>query len=239
MHKAPLGPLSCVRRTVSDSSDYYDRLNLTLLAQIPQTARHLVDFGCGAGAIGAAFKREVPDCHYVGVEYVPEAARMARSRLDRVVEGDVERMELDALGIAPGSVDCLIYGDILEHLVDPWSLLARHRSLLKPDGLILASIPNVQYWRVLGNLLFGRWRYEDEGVLDRTHLRFFTLDSVIALFEEAGLSVKTVTSRSCDKAEAEPFITTMLPALVELGVDPAAFRIRAVALQWVIVAGLP
>lgn len=223
---------------MSDKPDYHDRLNLTLLAQLPRTARRVLDVGCGAGALGVAFKQDVPDCRYVGIERDAAAAALARDRLDHVIEGDIESMAVDGLGIPPGSIDCLVYGDILEHLVDPWSLLARHRALLAPGGVVAASIPNVQYWRVLGNLLFGSWRYTDEGVLDRTHLRFFTLEGVMDLFTGAGFTVQTVVSRSSDKAKAEPFIATLLPSLVELGVDPQAFRMRATALQWVVVAKL-
>jgi 2-polyprenyl-3-methyl-5-hydroxy-6-metoxy-1,4-benzoquinol methylase len=102
--------------------------------------------------------------------------------MDQVVVGDAENIEAADLGIEPGTVDCLVYGDVLEHMVDPWSLLRRQAAWLRPQGMVLACIPNVQHWSMFMRLLHGNWRYEEEGLLDRTHLRFFTLESISQLF---------------------------------------------------------
>jgi tetratricopeptide (TPR) repeat protein len=85
--------------------------------------------------------------------------------------GDAETL---ALPFPPGTFDCVICADVLEHLRDPWAFLARVRPLLAPQGLLLASIPNVQFVQVLWELAQGRWTYQPAGILDRTHLRFFT-----------------------------------------------------------------
>lgn len=218
---------------------YYDQINETILSLIPRQARLVLEVGCGTGALGEAFKREAPDCRYVGIECMEQPAACARTRLDEVRVGDVEQMGLDALGLMAGTVDCLIYGDVLEHLVDPWRVLTRHRELLAPDGVILASIPNVQHWRAIGNLLSGEWPYSDTGGLfDRTHLRFFTYNSTMSLFRDSGLEVRTVMARHVAQDQAERFAAAMLPSLQALNIDPKVFLDRTRVYQWIVVAGL-
>ena len=124
-------------------SGYYTNVNPDLLASIPQTAKSVLEIGCGAGYFGAAYKLFNPIVHYAGVEYVPEAASFARSFLDQVVCGDVEDPCLILPKLKDGLFDCLVYGDVLEHLKDPWACLSRHLELLSEDGVVIACIPNV------------------------------------------------------------------------------------------------
>src|SRR5262249_50822429 len=150
-----------------------------LLRLLPREARVIVEVGCGSGALGAAFKRINPAARYLGIERHAPAAFQAGGGLDRGVLGDAGLTTPQQLGITPGEVDVLVYGDVLEHLADPWALLRQQVPWLRPGGLVLACVPNVQHWSVLAELLRGRWRYRDEGLLDRTHLRFFTLEGVL------------------------------------------------------------
>lgn len=150
----------------------------------------MLDVGCGQGILGAALKRRGAE-RVVGIELNPVAAEVARGVLDDVLVCDVEQTELP---FEHGSFDVLLYGDVLEHLVDPWAVLRAHRVLLRPGGRVIVSVPNIGYWEVIRDLLRGRWEYASHGTLDATHLRFFTRRGLEALIRGAGLEVESVVT---------------------------------------------
>lgn len=161
-----------------------------MLDFIPLSANNVLDVGCGDGSFGQRLKTR-QTCRVTGVEHIAEAAGVARTRLDEVIVGDANN--LSALGFSPESFDCIVCNDILEHLVDPWSAVVHLASLLVPDGCVVASIPNVRYYKVLRDLVQkGTWTYADKGVLDKTHLRFFTQVTIPGLFDPAGLRIETM-----------------------------------------------
>ena len=185
-----------------------------------------------------AYRQINPDVRYLGIEINADAARAATSPggLDRVVTGDAATVEPAALGLdeaAPG-VDCLIFGDVLEHMVDPWAVLARLAGWVCDGGQVLACIPNVQHYSVIVGLLRGNWTYQDEGLLDRTHLRFFTLEGVQDLFAGAGLSVFDIQPRWWADESFDRFQQVMAPVLGPLGIDPARFASQTRAVQYVV-----
>ena len=167
------------------AAHYYENPRLDVLRCVPVTARNILDVGCGAGVLGAGIKRR-QRARVVGVEYVAAQAERAVSALDTVHTGDVTTIELP---YPPGAFDCIIYSDVLEHLADPWTLMARHRPLLANGGTLIVSLPNVQFIGVITDLLAGRWHYRERGILDRTHLRFFTRSSAQVMLGEAGYQV--------------------------------------------------
>jgi len=232
---------ACVPRTTASTAvapegrpDYFNRVNVDLLQYIPQTARVVVEFGCGKGALGAAYKRINPRCRWIGVELNAEAAAHAVARLDQVVVADAAAPPLDDLDIPTCGADCLIYGDVLEHLINPWESLARHLSILADNGLVLACVPNVQHWSILSSLLHGRFDYADEGLLDRTHLRFFTADSLRRFFESVGLQVHAMHPRVFRKEVGQTFVKALSSALPALGItDQEAFTRQVQAYQYI------
>jgi methionine biosynthesis protein MetW len=162
-------------------------------ALVPQGARRVLDLGCSMGAVGEALKRE-REVEIVGVEVDPAFAEAARQRLDRVVEADLEELlARDDPGLGP--FDCVVAADSLEHLRDPWSALAGAVRLLEDGGSAVVSLPNVRFFETFWQLgVRGTWPRRDEGIFDRTHLRWFALRDARALLEGAGLEVTTVSS---------------------------------------------
>lgn len=166
---------------------YHDNPRLDVAPFIPAGARSVLEVGCGKGGFGPTLRRLLGDeARIVGVEPVAAQAAVARSGhgFDEVVEGYFPQ------ALDPGETfDLVCFNDVLEHVADPWSVLADAVERLSAGGHVVAAIPNVQYAPVTVSLLRGHWDYTDEGILDRTHVRFFTRRTMVALFEGAGLQV--------------------------------------------------
>jgi len=162
-----------------------------LLPYFPITSGRVLDVGCGGGYFGAALLRSFENLEIVGVEADPPMAAEASRRLERVVVGTFPGVA-DRL---PGGVfDCVVFNDVLEHMPNPDDALRATHRLLAPSGRVLASIPNVRHIKVLFDLLVrGEFEYVDTGILDRSHLRFFTRRSIARLFEACGYTVESIS----------------------------------------------
>ncbi len=153
-------------------------------------ADRALELGCGDGATLGRLQERGLVRWAAGIEIDAEAAGRARSRLDQVLVGNVEAIADDAL---PVDLDLILCLDVLEHLVDPWSVVRRLATCLRPGGVVIACIPNIRHVGTLMPLLLkGRFDYADAGTLDRGHLRFFTRSTIRALFEQAGLRVARI-----------------------------------------------
>ena len=210
---------------------YPDVANPDLLERIPLTAQVVLDVGCGTGALGAAYRLRNPRARLLGIDSHPELVALAADRLDEVAAVNVEDEPLP-FDVAEG-IDCLVYGDILEHLRDPWSVLRRHLEVLTPDGTVLICIPNLEHWSFVEKLLRGTWEYQPSGLLDRTHMRWFTLESMRKGLLDLGLSLYDVQTRTFDQEQSRAFVEKMAPALQALGIDPETYARRAAPLQYV------
>lgn len=160
---------------------------------VPAAARCVLDLGCALGAVGTALKRD-RGVVVVGVEGDADFAAAARGRLDRVVEDDIEHVLEDPPGDL-GRFDCIVAADSLEHLRDPWTALSRAVDLLDAGGTVVVSLPNARFFETFWQLgVRGTWPRREQGIFDRSHLRWFTLRDACALLEGAGLRVVHVGS---------------------------------------------
>jgi SAM-dependent methyltransferase len=166
---------------------YYDHAREELIELITGSQLCVLEIGCGSGTTGRRL-RETGKARWVtGVELVSAQADKARAVLDEVLVGDFAALEPPW---PAGKFDCVVAGDVLEHMVDPKLALHKIRKLLAGTGQLVTSIPNVRHWCVVRDLaLKGEWRYQQDGVLDETHVRFFTRRSAQRLLEETGFGV--------------------------------------------------
>jgi SAM-dependent methyltransferase len=196
-------------------SSYRDGFNPSLCDAVPVSARRVLDVGCAAGRLGAELKQRVEGRYVAGIEIDAEAARVAATRLDDVFVVDVEE---SLPPIEPGSLDCIVFGDVLEHLRNPEIALRRLGQLLTADGSVIVSVPNVQHASVLKAIVRGDFMYQPEGLLDGTHLRFFTAMSFTKLMCDAGF-LPRITYRVPSGAGHE-FVERATPLLQLHGVSP-------------------
>lgn len=149
--------------------------------------KRVLDIGCSTGYLDRALQQRGNEV--VGIEADPAAAAAARQWCTDVRVGDVEMI---GLSFAPRSFDVVLCADVLEHLRDPGKLLARARPLLRPDGRLVLSTPNIANWTIRASLLFGRFRYADRGILDRTHTHLFTRRTLVECIEAAGYLIDEI-----------------------------------------------
>lgn len=167
-------------------SEYYTRGKAWMMPHIAAGPNAVLDLGCASGRLGKNLLDAGKAKELIGVEIFAPAAKEAATIYQQVFVGDVEVMEFDY----SNHFDYVICGDILEHLKDPYRMTRRIFDWLKPGGCLLACVPNIRNYRVLRRLVFqGKWEYEDSGILDRTHLRFFTRASCRQMLVDAGFQV--------------------------------------------------
>lgn len=179
----------------------------------------VLDVGCGYASTSERIAQL--GNRVIGVEESAEAVAVAKTRLAGVVQADLQQFDEVARQLGDQRFDAIILADVLEHLAWPTGILRKYASLLKPDGVVLISLPNVGMWSVRFALLFGRFRYEDTGVLDRTHLRFFNHANARQMIEEAGLEIAGRTYNPGLVRPFVPLVKKMLARGDDAG-DPAA-----------------
>ena len=178
------------------AGEYFDLARREIAPLLPQHLGRVLEIGAGSGATLAWLKHAYGAEWVGGIELMPEAANRANPAVDQMWCGDIESMR--SLPVNQSSLDCVLCLDVLEHLRDPWTTANRLAQLLAPSGVLIASIPNVQCIHNVRRLLRGRWDYQDSGLLDRTHLRFFTRATAISLIRDAGLRVDMVRAPSLE-----------------------------------------
>lgn len=159
-----------------------------ILSLIPDNVNRILDIGCSIGILGGQIKQR-NRAEVVGIELDEQMAKLAKEKLDRVIIGDIDNINLKDY-LVHNYFDCIIFADILEHLKNPWDVLKSTTSFLSDDGTVIASIPNIRHYTTIINLLLrGYWPYRERGIHDKTHLRFFTLKNIKTMFQNAGLKI--------------------------------------------------
>ena len=216
-----------------DQTPAHEHHNPDLLKLIPPQAVCLIEIGCSSGALAREFKKINSRCHYFGIDINPSYVDLARRHCDEIASLDIDSAGEDFFA-AHSDRDCWIFGDTLEHLKDPWRVLRAIRANLPISGCVVACIPNAQHWSVVTRLALGDFRYEDSGLLDRTHLRWFTRQTIIELFSDCGFAIVAGESRIFPEPKREPFLAAIGQLAAAAGFDPEVTKNDALALQYVV-----
>jgi len=208
-------------------------LNPDLLALMPSQALRVLEVGCSTGALAYAFKMAHPDCHYHGIEIDERAGELARPWCDEVSVRDIDAMQ-DGDFAQFADRDCWVFGDVLEHLRDPWHTLKRIRRVIPAHGCVVVSVPNAQHWSLQARLSVGDFRYSDGGLMDRTHIRWFTRITLLEMLAQTGWKLDAGMPRIFNEPQREQFLPALRMMASAMGADPEAAVNDALPLQYVV-----
>ncbi len=197
---------------INKPKDYYQNDRPEMLKYLPDEVGIILDVGCSNGDFGSSLKR-IKNAEVWGIEPMNKYATEAEGKLDNLINSSVEA----AIDELPNNYfDVIFFNDVLEHLLDPYTVLEKIKPKLKENGKVISSIPNIRYFRTFFKLLFdGEWDYQDEGILDRTHVRFFTKKSILKMYNSAGYVVERHEGINASKSLKQLLIN--IPLLFKAG----------------------
>jgi 2-polyprenyl-3-methyl-5-hydroxy-6-metoxy-1,4-benzoquinol methylase len=172
--------------------DYYSHSREEIINFIPKNSKKILDIGCGEGIFASSIKKTL-NAEVWGIEMDRNSAKKASTKLDKLLVGDISDIMKE---IPDNYFDCIVFNDVLEHLYDPHNVLVNIKNKLNKNGVVVCSIPNMRFIVVLFNLIFKkRWRYTNSGVLDFTHVRFFTNQSIKEMFNSLDYKLIKIKGR--------------------------------------------
>lgn len=210
----------------------HDRFNPDLLALMPTTARRIVEVGCMRGALAREYRAINPAAEIIGIDIDPDYVRIAAQHCTQVIASNIEHMPDDEFEALSPS-DCWVFGDCLEHLHDPWAVLKRVRQAIDPDGTLMICLPNAQHWSVQWRLISGNFRYEDKGLMDRTHIRWFTRTTMLEMFASTGWQIQQGLARMSSSPDEQAHLAAIRAYAVAAGIDPDVAEQDAQPFQYV------
>ncbi|PMP88653.1 MAG: class I SAM-dependent methyltransferase [Caldisphaera sp.] len=170
------------------NTNYFSNARHDIINLVPEGSNKVLEIGCGDGTTLVELKKLGKAKYCAGVDIIDINQK---NKLDDFVLADIDNEELP---LPQRYFDVIICADILEHLKDPWSTLDKLKTYLKKDGILIASLPNVREIKTIFNIVFkGDFKYVEEGILDKTHLRFFCKKNMIDLFEKRGFVIQKMT----------------------------------------------
>lgn len=208
--------------------------NHDLLQIIPPDTPYIIEVGCGNGALAKAYKAHNISSRYIGIEIDEEKSKIAKEHCDYVLNIDIESMS-EAFFYQNSNCKVWVFGNVLEHLRNPWGILKKIRKYIPTDGYVIACLPNIQHWSIQLKLSIGDFRYDPNGgLLDLTHLRFFTRATILEMFKDAGFQVELGFPRVFGELKNENIINGIRSMAAAAGVDSDTALQDSMALQYVV-----
>lgn len=215
----PLSARADAEPTSMGQTPAHTAVNMDLRALVPASCTRIVEVGCMHGALARVVRQAQPGVQYVGIDIDADYARAAAAHCTEALTANIEAMDKAAFDRLFPS-DCWIFGDCLEHLRDPWRVLRRVRASIDPAGCVLVCVPNAQHWSVQWRLASGQFRYEENGLMDRTHIRWFTRLTLLEMFADTGWNVEKGISRNLESPQQQHALTAIRGFASAMGLDP-------------------
>lgn len=207
--------------------------NADLLNLIPADTRTIMEIGCSSGALAREFKKINPACHYTGIDIDSTYVEAAKRYCDTTAVLDIDQAHADFY-LEHQDKEVWVFADALEHFKNPWGVLQNIRKIIPAGGSIVACIPNAQHWTVQVRLCTGNFRYEEMGLMDKTHLRWFTRKTIVELFDHSGYSIVEFGARLLDEPQSEDYVQLIGDLAEFSGADPEEAMRDAKAFQYVV-----
>lgn len=212
-----------------------DIFNQTVYDAIPKGLKKIIEIGTGSGALARAYKSINPDTFYIGVEIDPDYSKLSARYCDSIYLEDFEKPSRELLNQLH-DCDLVIFSDVLEHMYNPWKVIEVLSKSLPMHGSVIASIPNVQHWSIQKSLLLGEFNYTESGLLDKTHIRFFTKKTMQKLFIDNGFFISEMTPRIFDFPSQNEHLEWIKNSAVKFQLNTQDTLLDAATFQFVITA---
>jgi 2-polyprenyl-3-methyl-5-hydroxy-6-metoxy-1,4-benzoquinol methylase len=210
-----------------------DIYNQQLFDLIPDALQSIIEIGSGSGVLAKAIKHRSPATHYIGIELDPEYSKLSSRYCDLVLTDNIETPSEELRNYIQ-TTSAIVFSDVLEHLYNPWQTLKFLRSEISKECSIYASIPNIQHWSIIFGLISGNFDYADSGLLDRTHIRFFTKKTIISMFNNCGFEVKSISPRIFNFPEQDKYLSLISEVSEKLKIEKSNAVISSAAFQYTV-----
>jgi SAM-dependent methyltransferase len=213
----------------------HEQHNPDLLKIMPASSMSVIEVGCSSGALAREFKKVNSACDYHGVEIDADYTELAKRFCDSAETLNIDNADQEFYSIHSNR-DCWVFGDTLEHLSNPWNVLKQIRQVIPEGGCVVACIPNAQHWSIQAKLSIGDFRYEESGLLDKTHLRWFTRQTLLELFRSSGFEVDEGWPRIFNEPHRDRFLPLIGEMAKAANSDPQVAMEDALPFQYVVKA---